>query len=206
MPLDAIDPEAGYRAWVEQYLWHIDQLPNVVEASGTVALATHGLKAAQLKERVSGGGYIDNIPVVDGPESRNARAVWDTLRAYLTAASSRIGVEAPNLPPMLPDDVAAARWWAFAANEWLADRVHVILDHQDLAPLEDQLFRLIRRARTQHGTPVVRRQPAELCMVCGVQGVAVDWVTGGDGRATLARTCRECGDVQMGTEKKEQDR
>lgn len=200
IPLDAIDPEAGYRQWVDQYLWHIDQLPNVVEATGTVAMAPQMLRAAQLRERVSGGGFIDNMPVVDGPESRNAAAVWQALRAYLAVAGSRIGVEAPLLPPQLPDDLDLARRWAYAANEWLAALVESILDWPDLAALEAELFRLIRRARTRLDTGTVRRARPAVCDTCGESGVVVDWVNGPDGVAALVKSCGICGEVYGGSE------
>lgn len=195
VPPDAIDPDAGYRQWVEQYLWHVDQLPNVMEAVGTVAMAPRRLRAAQLREKVSGGGYVDNIPVVDGPESRNAAAVWNALRAYLTVASSRLGVEVPSLPATRPDDVDLARQWAYAATEWLASVVSEILDWPDLAALEAELFRLIRRARARLDTGTVRRARPERCSTCGEPGVLVDWVDGPDGRAALVRACKVCGQV-----------
>lgn len=193
IPENAIDPEAGYREWVEQYLWHVDQLPNVVEATGTVAMAPRRLRAQQLHERVSGGGFIDNMPVVDGPEARNAVAVWNALRAYLTVASSRLGVEGPQLPPALPDDVELARQWAYAANEWLAEKVHHILDWPDLSELQETLFRLIRRAATRLNTSIVRRVRPDLCAVCGEAGVVIDWIDGVTGQPTLTRTCTVCG-------------
>lgn len=191
MPLDAIDPEAGYRQWVAQYLWHVDQLPNVVQAVGTVAMAPQMLRAAQLRERVSGGGFIDNMPVVDGPESRYAAAVWNALRAYLTVASSRLGVEAPALPASLPDDVDLARRWAFVANEWMAAWVEHLLDWQDLAAAENELFRLIRRARTRLDAGTVRRARPESCELCGDDAVTVDWVDSPDG-AVLVKACQSC--------------
>ncbi|MBD8218228.1 MULTISPECIES: hypothetical protein [unclassified Microbacterium] len=191
IPLDAIDPEAGYRQWVEQYLWHVDQLPNVVQAVGTVAMAPQRLRAAQLRERVSGGGFIDNMPVVDGPESRNAAAVWQALRAYLSVAASRLGVEAPALPPSLPDEPDLARQWAFAANEWMAAWVEHILSWPDLAEKEGELFRLIRRARTRLDTGTVRRARPAVCELCGEAGVTVDWEEGPDG-PVLLRSCQVC--------------
>ncbi|NLP82622.1 hypothetical protein HF576_02050 [Microbacterium sp. CFH 90308] len=192
-PVDAIDPDAAYREWVDQYLWHVDQLPNVVQATGTVAMAPRRLRAAQLRERVSGGGYIDNMPVVDGPESRNAAAVWQVLRSYLTVASSRVGVEAPILPPGLPDDIELARLWAYSANEWLAAAVYDIRDWPDLTALEAELFRLIRRARTRLDTGTVRRARPEWCTTCGEEGVLVDWIDGPDGEPILTKGCKVCG-------------
>lgn len=192
IPLDAIDPEAHYRQWVDRFLWHVDQLPNLVETTGTIALAVRGIRAAPLTERVGGGGYIDNVPLVDGPESRNARAVWDALRGYLVVASSRLGLESPMLPRGLPDDVELAREWAYAANAWLSDVVHEIEDWPDLNELEEQLFRLIRRARTRLDLRPARRSPAELCVRCGEAGVLVDWIDGPDGQALLSKVCVVC--------------
>lgn len=193
IPLDAIDPDALYRQWVDKFLWHVDQLPNVVEATGTLRMARTSVRAAPLRERVSGGGYVDNVPVVDGPESRNARAVWAALRSYLVVAASRTGIEAPVLPANVPDDVELARQWAYAANRWLADIVHEIQDWPDLSALEEQLFSLIRRARGRGEAPTVRRVRAELCSLCGEAGVHVDWVDGADGLPQLMRACGVCG-------------
>lgn len=195
IPADAIDPDAAYREWVASFLWHVDQLPNVVEATGTVAMAPRRLRAQQLRERVSGGGYLDNMPVVDGPESRNAVAVWNALRAYLKVASPRLGVEAPDLPPSLPEDTELARQWAYVANEWLAAVVHDILDWPDLTELQDALFRLIRRAATRLNTTIVRRVRPDTCEVCGEPGVVVDWVDGAGGMPVLTSTCTVCGAV-----------
>ncbi len=191
IPLDAIDPDAAYREWVDKFLWHIDQLPVVVETTGTIMMATRGLRAAQLTERVSGGGYRDNVPLVDGPESRNARAVWDTLRGYLVVASSRLGVEGPQLPAGLPD-VDLAREWAYAANAWLSDVVHDIQAWPDLDELEEQLFRLIRRARGRLQTSTARRTRPEYCTRCGEPGVLVDWIDGPDGQPLLSKVCVVC--------------
>ncbi|MFD4957128.1 hypothetical protein [Microbacterium sp. NPDC058389] len=195
IPENAIDPDAAYERWVASYLWHVDQLPNVVQASGTVAMAPRMIRAQQLREKVSGGGYVDNMLVVDGPESRNAAAVWQALRGYLTVAASRLGVEAPLLPGVLPDDVELARLWAYSANEWLAAVVYDILDWPDLTARQDELFRLIRRARTRLDAGTVRRARPELCDTCGEHAVIVDWVDGPDGGAALTKACRMCGET-----------
>ncbi|MGW9345565.1 hypothetical protein ACWGR3_28850 [Streptomyces albidoflavus] len=195
VPVDAIDPDAAYRRWVERFLWHVDQLPALVETTGTIVMAARGVKAAPLKERVSGGGYVDNVPLVDGPESRNARAVWDATRAYITCASGHLGVEGPLLPPGLPDDVELARLWAFAANEWLSSVVDYIRAWPDLGELEDALFRLIRRARGRVDMHTVRRTRPELCTTCGEAAVLVDWIDGVDGEAALVKACKVCGQL-----------
>lgn len=186
--------ERGFEKWKAQYLWHVDQLPNVVQAVGTIAMAPQRLRAAQLRERVSGGGFIDNMPVLDGPESRNAAAVWHALRAYLTVAASRLGVEAPDLPPSLPDEPDLARQWAFVANEWMAAWVEHILSWPDLAEKEGELFRLIRRARARLDTGTVRRARPTTCEVCGEAGVVVDWANRADGTAALVKECQQCGE------------
>lgn len=195
IPLDAIDPDAAYRAWQQRFLWHVDQLPNLVEATATIIVVSRGIRAAPLRERLTGGGYIDNMPVVDGPEARNARAVWDATRAYIAKASSHLGIEGPQLPPGLPDDVELARQWAYAANEWLAAIVPHILAWPDLDELEEALFRLIRRGRARLGVGTVRRARPELCVVCAQDAVLVDWVDGPDGSAQLSKVCKVCGQV-----------
>ncbi|MDD7930091.1 hypothetical protein [Microbacterium thalli] len=195
IPADAIDPEAGYRLWVDSFLWHVDQLPYVVETTVTLVVASRGLQAQQLRERVSGGGFYDNIPIADGPEGRNAAAVWQALRAYLVAAASRIGIEAPELPPAVPGESDLARDWAYAANEWLADQVHHIVEHPELGEAEEALFRLIRRARRQQGEHrTVRRAAPEACDTCGAEEVRIDWVDGPDGQRVLEKACATCGE------------
>jgi hypothetical protein len=191
VPADAIDPDAARALWVEEFLWHVDQLPHVIETTGTIVMAVRGVRAAPLTERVSGGGYIDNMPVVDGPESRNARAVWATLRGYLVVASSRLGVEAPQLPSQLPD-VELAREWAYAANAWLSDVVHLIESWDDLDLLQAQLFRLIRRALHRLDLTAQRRARPEFCIRCGQHGVLVDWLDGPDGESVLSKVCIVC--------------
>lgn len=205
IPLDAIDPDAAYQQWVDQYLWHIDQLPNVIETAGTIVAATRGIRAAPLRERLTGGGYIDNIPLVDGPEARNARAVWEALRAYLIVATSRIGVEAPALPAALPNELDAARDWAYAANAWLADVVYDIRDWPDLNELEQHLFRLIRRARRRLDATTTRRGRPEICTRCGEPGVLIDWIDGPDGHALLSKVCVICRTNHTPTNHNEQE-
>lgn len=195
IPLDAIDPDAAYERWVERFLWHVDQLPAVIEITGTIVVAARGIRAAPIQERLTGGGYVDNMPLVDGPEARNGRAVWDATRAYIARASSHLGIEGPLLPSALPDDVEVAREWAYAANGWLAAVVPHILAWPDLDELEAALFRLIRRARARLHTGTVRRARPELCRICGQEAVLVDWVDGSDGVAVLTKACAKCGQI-----------
>lgn len=196
IPSDAIDPDVAYEQWVRRFLWHVDQLPAVVEKSATIVLAVRGLRAAPLHEKVGGGGYIDNIMVADGPESRDARAVWDATRAYIACASGHIGVEGPALPPVLPDDSDLARGWAYAANEWLSAIVEYIRVWPDLEKLEDALFRLIDRARGRTpGAETVRRAEPDMCEVCGERAVLVDWASDREGNPTLVRACTRCGET-----------
>lgn len=186
--------ERHYRQWVASFLWHVDQLPYVVETTVTLVVASRGLRAQQLTERVTGGGFYDNIPITDGPEGRNAAAVWQALRGYLTAAASRVGVEAPKLPSAVPGESDLARDWAYAANLWLADQVHHIVEHPDLGEAEEALFRLIRRARRQQGEHrTVRRAAPEACNTCGAEQVRIDWIDGPDGQRQLVKACTVCG-------------
>lgn len=191
--------EQAYQVWKARFLWHCDQLPLVVESSATIIIAIGHVRAQQLKERVGGGGYVDNLPIVDGPESRDARAVWDATRAYIACASGHLGLEGPLLPPYLPDDADVARRWAFIANEWLSAVVEHIRAWPDLDELEQALFRLIRRARGRApGAETVRRAQPELCETCGERAMLVDWANDKDGNATLVKACTACGETDVG--------
>jgi hypothetical protein len=197
IPLDAIDPDAGYRRWTERYLWHIDQLPLIVQTTGVLVMPH--LRAVKIQERVSGGGYIDNIPVVDGPGTRDAVAAWAALRAYLDCAAVHLDVERLSIPFELPEDVDSARWWAHEARAWLARVVDRIRAWPDLVELEETLFALIRRVSgrqpdVQDPAPTVM----DLCEVCGQEAVLVDWIEGPDGTSMLAKACTVCGTKYAG--------
>lgn len=197
IPLDAIDPDAGYRQWRESFLWHVDQLPVVIETTGVLVLPH--LRAAKLQEKVSGGGYIDNIPIVDGPGTRDTLALWAALRAYLTTAARHLEAEGVSLPAVLPEDLDSARWWAHEARAWLARIVDDIRAWPDLVELEETLFSLIRRTsgRRPEPAPVARAEPEsvemERCDVCGKCAVLIDWIETADGRSMLAKACTVCG-------------
>jgi hypothetical protein len=191
IPVDAIDPDAGYRQWRENFLWHIDQLPTVLETTGVLVLPH--LRAKKLQEKVSGGGFIDNIPVADGPGTRDTLALWVALRAYLTTAARYLGVEGVMFPHELPDDLDEARWWAHEARAWLARAVDHIRAWPDLVELEDAMFTLIRRVagRRPHTSPAAPVE-GERCTVCGQPSVLIDWVDATDG-PVLAKACTTCG-------------
>jgi hypothetical protein len=192
IPLDALDPEQAYREWREGYLWHVDHLPEAfVEDVGQLVLPH--LRAAKLQERVTGGGYVDNIPVSDSRASRDMAMLWAVLRAYLTCASSRIGVEAPIIPFSLPE-VADARRWAYDASGWLTRMVDQVRSWPDLDELQATLFPLIRRYAS-NTTPVELEPVTQLewCDTCGEQAVLIDWIPGPQGEPMLAKACTVCG-------------
>lgn len=197
IPLDAIDPDAGYRQWRESFLWHVDQLPVVIETTGVLVLPH--LRAAKLQEKVSGGGYIDNIPIVDGPGTRDTFALWAALGAYLTTAARHLEAEGVSLPSVLPEDLDSARWWAHEARAWLARIVDDIRAWPDLVELEETLFSLIRRTSGRRPEPSApaRAEPEhvdlELCQVCGQCAVLIDWIETADGGSMLAKACTVCG-------------
>lgn len=99
---------------MERYLGHVVQLPAVVETTGTIVMATRGTRAAPLGERVSGGGYRDKVPLLDGPGRARARRVGHAPRLPRRRGIP-LGLEAPQLTPVLPG-VGLARGWAYAAN------------------------------------------------------------------------------------------
>lgn len=194
-PVDAIDPDAAYERWKERYLWHAQQIPHVIDyEGGSVIVSIARLKASRFDQvRVSGGGYIDNLPVADGPGSRDNAAIWNALRTYLTCAAGHLGMESPVLPPAIPAELALAREWAYAVSGWLVEAVEFIGAWPDLDQYEDGLFRLIRRARRRQGDQVTTVAAPELCLVCGERAVRVDWLDGAGGTPVLTKACAVCG-------------
>lgn len=203
IPVDAIDPEAGYREWVRQYLWHIDQIPPLLDTVTVVAHTT--IRASQTdKVVVSGGGYVDNVPIQDGGAPVDAEELWDLARRYVLAVAMHIGYcPAPGVHGGIWSgrtritDVAPAtvRTVAYGVTAWLAELVEHIIDWPDLAPLEDELFALVRRMRGQYGAATARRARPRLCTICGERAVVVDWVdgVGGSPKPVQVGKCKVCG-------------
>lgn len=199
IPLDAIDPEAGYREWVRQYLWHIDQIPALLETVGALATPSIGVSRGGSRfdaVQITGGGYYDNVPIRDGGATADSEQLWTTVRHYLDAVRGHGLATAPVLDPTFPAHVSTARREAYRVNAWLADRVEQIVDWADLGPLEDELFGLIRRMKGRYrGAGTARRARPRVCESCAEAAVVVDWVDGANGspKPVQVGVCRSCG-------------
>lgn len=196
IPVDAIDPELGYRQWVDRFLHHINLIPTLIvtlilDEDGVLVMP--GVKTQKYGpdvERVSGGGYFDNLQVVGrgvGPDM-----LWAALRAYLTVVSSRLGVEAPQLTPAPTGDPDRALAQADTAVRWLEDHAHTIGVTSGLADYEEPLFGLIRRAGGNAPT-ALRGEQGDECDLCGEAAVQITWIEGPTGEPAFGRVCAACG-------------
>lgn len=200
IPEDAIDPEIWYREWVKQYLWHIDQLPLLMETTATLAIPRLGVSrgGSQFdRPQVTGGGYYDTIPLADGGATEDSRTLWAAMCAYVRAVSGHVE-GAPLLALTAPDEAGVARAAAYSVTGWLADHVDTIAELHVISSVEDELFALIRRLRgryTAAGTH--RRARPRLCTTCGEHAVIVDWIDGANGspKPVQVGVCKACGET-----------
>lgn len=205
IPIDVIDPEAGYRAWVQQYLWHIDQIPLLIETAGILALPNIGVSrgGSQFdRPQITGGGYYDNVPIRDDNATATSHELWVALVAYLNAIRAH-GLTATNLADEVPADPDVARRRAYDAIGWLADHVEQIVDWADLGPLEEELFEIVRRSRGRFGsTGTARRARPRLCTTCGEHAVIVDWIEGANGspKPIQVGVCKSCNETYVGAD------
>ncbi len=211
IPLDAIDMEQDYHRWVQQYLYHLDQLGPLFETTGVLALPT--VRASRTDQvKITGGGYVDNIPITDSGASTDADDLWLSLWRYLHAVTDKTSIDTTipahrRTPPLAqhpalwafiprgaPQD---ARAHAIEATGWLAELVDHIVTWHHLAPREDELFALIRRMRGRYQATTARRQRPRLCEVCGEHAVVIDWIDGKDGspKPVQVGLCRSCKQV-----------
>lgn len=193
--------EHDYRQWVESWLYHLDQIPRLLETTSLLALPT--VRASRTDQvKITGGGYIDNVPITDGGASTDGNLLWATLCAYLHAVSTHTD----SVPPLaqhprlwrLPAGEAPteARAHAIEATGWLADLVDHVIDWPDLAYLEDELFALVRRLKGRYRSAgTVRRARPRICGVCGECAVLIDWVDGANGspKPVQVGVCKVCG-------------
>jgi hypothetical protein len=199
LALEAIDPEWAHREWVREFEWHLDQVPGLIETLGL--LAAPRLPVQQLdRPRVSGGGYVDNVPVnLSGTgDARDARALWSLLSEYCRATAEWLA-EDSAWPAELPGDPRAARDQVLLAVGWLIDRAEAIESIGDvgLEAFRELLFSAIRRARARaRAAGTRRRSRPRTCVVCKSSTVVIDWSDrGGSGRARPVGRCSMCGQV-----------
>lgn len=206
----AIDPEAIEREWVRSFEWHLDQIPPLMETMGVLAIPS--ISATRIDQiKITGGGYVDNVPIVDTGVSTNAHTLWAMLVEYLKACTEwlNLDLEKPEFPSLWsnprqweaptvnPDPVTAHRL-ALESIAWLIDRADRIRQLDQLEDYREALFAAVRRAKGRYrgaGTP--RRAKPRPCGVCGECAVLIDWADSpeNDGQARPVGRCRVCGQV-----------
>lgn len=200
IPDDALDPEVTYEQWKRHYVWHVDQLPLLIETTGTLALPSIGVSrggSAFDRPQVTGGGYYDSIPIRDGGATNDSRELWTLLWRYLTEVQRRLPA-APIIAREVPEDVDTARRTAYTVTAWLAENVEALSDLHDVAPVEDELFAMVRRLRGRYSTAgTARRARPRTCTTCGEAAVVVDWIDGANGspKPVQVGVCRICGET-----------
>ncbi|MFJ4038216.1 hypothetical protein ACIPVB_09015 [Microbacterium sp. NPDC090007] len=189
-----------YQRWVTSYVWHTDQLPLLIETTSTLALPSIGVSrggSAFDRPQVTGGGYYDSVPIRDGGATTDSRELWALMWRYLEQVHSHLPA-APTVDRDVPQDTGTARRAAYTVTAWLAENVEAISDLHDVAPVEDDLFALIRRLRGRYATAgTARRARPRTCTTCSEAAVIVDWIDGANGspRPVQVGLCRSCGET-----------
>lgn len=227
----AVDVE--HRKWVAEFTWHLDIVPVLLEVLVDAALPPIPVGGGSVfdKDQITGGGYRDNMQILDRfevhasgeiggrlvdqrPAVADAIELWDWLTGYTTGASSWVNqyVTVPypaDLPPAMdrrPNaDPLTARGLALVTVGWLIDRADLIAKFDALEPHREEMFALIRRLRGRYGVfNHPRRARPALCGTCGERAVVIDWIDGENGSPKPVRggKCRNCGEVHRPTEGK----
>ena len=187
-------------AWLSRYAWHLDRLPPLIQQMREQqAIVIH---AKRLTTRINGGGYPDNIRVIDEPGTPDADAttLWRMLIEYVEAVAARIGEQPAPRPRMTaPEDSAAAWRDSFVLVAWLLEdeRLARIVEHHDLSELEETLFREVRKGGNRYGLAPSRRDHKRVCTLCGERAMVAKWVDEGAGTVGVAR-CERCGNTERG--------
>lgn len=219
----AIDPDATHRRWVNEFTWHLDVTPALMDALVEMTLpqipvSRGGSRFDRLQ--ITGGGYMDTMQILDHFDvtsdgvmvakgaAADARELWSWITGYTGAVSAWLNqaVTAPwaaDLPPVaatsrLQGDPLTARASALVTAGWLIDRADRIAEISELEAHREEMFSLIRRLRGRYGVfNHPRRARPAVCRTCGERAVVVDWVDAGTGsmRPVQGGKCRTCGEI-----------
>jgi len=211
IPIDAIDPEAQHRQWHAHYEYHLDILPPLMEI--LVMMSLPSIQAARTdKIVVSGGGYIENVPILDGPSPiADALYVWGFVVGYVRQVTHLLNVDVPVphrpiLPPLegralerVNADPLLARRHALMLTGWLADHADRIVMLHTVQDAEDRLFAELRHLRARYGVSPHPRRTLQVCDVCGTRAVSLRWIDGPSGspKPLRAAVCRNCGETRL---------
>lgn len=226
--------DAVHRRWVQEFTWHLDLVPVLMDVLVDATLPTIpvGLGSRFDKEQLSGGGYRDNMQILDRLEvvaagdtggrligqgaAAEASELWEWLTGYTTAVSSWLNHDVPvpyaipagDLPPVnarRPNaDPLTARGLALITVGWLIDRADRIAELTELEGHREEMFRVIRHLRGRYGVfNHPRRARPALCNICGEPTVRTTWATSKDGRARSVEV-KKC--TTCGDEHREDER
>lgn len=211
----AIDPEAVHRRWVEQFTWHIDVVPPLMDALVEATLPRIPVSRGGSrfdKDQITGGGFLDNMQLLDQFDVTtdgvmvqkgavaDARELWSWVVQYTAAVDAWIdaGRPKPVLTPNPDPDPLSARSTALITAGWLIDHANQIAPIHELDAHREEMFRLIRHLRGRYGVfNHPRRARPAVCTTCGERAVVLDWLDGANGspRPVQGGKCRTCGEV-----------
>lgn len=205
VPVNAIDPDKTTRDWHHQHEWHLALVPTILEQLVWMTIPHVTAKPID-KPRITGGGYIDNIRIIDtgrGPAA-DARHLWATIVEYTRAVTEWTNhtlpvPAAPALPPIdwnhapLNPDPLTAKSTALVTVGWLIDHADMTI-HQ-LDDYRDTMYQLIRRHRAAYNITPRSRRPRTTCRLCLARAVTVVWADNPNGSPKPIRIarCRNCG-------------
>lgn len=225
-PIMVVDTEALHRKWVQGFTWHLDLVPELMGkiVEETLPGIPVGGGSRFDKDQITGGGFRDNMTIVDqfriGDDGRllstgpaaDAEDLWRWLVSYTAAVEVWLNAAVPvpyglEYPPVVgrranPDPLTA-RGHALVTVGWLIDRADRIATITALEEHREAMFALIRRLRGRYGAVgVVRRARPKVCQVCGERAVVVDWLDGlnGSPKPVQGGKCKNCGQEYRFTE------
>ena len=206
-----LDDDAQHHEWVRSFEWHLDVLAPLVDALVTATLPS--IRATQFdKIRITGGGYLDNMQLLDVFDittdgefvatgaAADVTELWEWVAAYTRAVAEWITPTRPA--PVLDDkpngDPLAMRGTALLTAGWLIDHADQIETVHELNEHRDAMFALIRRLRGKYGVHEhPRRLRPAVCTTCGERAVRVDWIDNPTGapKPIRAAVCKRCGET-----------
>lgn len=211
----AIDPDAAHRRWVNEFTWHFDVTPALMDALVEMTLpqipvSRGGSRFDRLQ--ITGGGYDDNMQILDHFDvltdgamvakgaAADAQELWSWIVQYTRAVDAWIaaGRSAPVLADRVDADPLTARSVALVTAGWLIDHADQIAEIGELEPHREEMFSLIRRLRGRYAVfNHPRRARPAVCRTCGERAVVIDWVTPSNGspKPVQGGKCRTCGEI-----------
>lgn len=201
--------EREHRTWHEQFTYHLDLVPPILDAIVTMTIPA--IHATQLdKPRLSRSKHVDNMGILDHLDNTDdgtivtigaatdAQALWDWLTAYTTAVDdwTHTADPAPALAAKVNPDPLTARAQALTTIGWLINHADEIQPIHELDQHRDEMFTLIRHLRGRYGVhPHPRRTRPRTCTTCGKRAVTTSWADNPNGSPKPIRIarCRNCG-------------